>query len=72
MARNVTWCSLGLCDIFITSSRNDIAKYADENTPYASVRSIKEVVAFLEEVSEVTFQWFRDVIFYYALTSKCK
>ena len=49
-----------LCDLFITSSRYDIANYADDNTPYVSGRNIEEVVASLEEVSEVIFQWFRD------------
>ena len=48
-----------LCDLFITMSQYDIANYADDNTPYVSGRNIKEVVAALEEVSEVIFQWFR-------------
>ena len=30
------------------------------NTPYISGRNIEKVVASLEEVSEVIFQWFRD------------
>ena len=49
-----------LCDLFITTSRYDIANYADDNTPYVSGRNIEEVVASLEEVSEVIFQWFGD------------
>ena len=49
-----------LCDLFITMSQYDIANYADDNTPYVSGRNIKEVVASLEEVSEVIFQWFKD------------
>ena len=49
-----------LCDLFITTSRYDIANYADDNTPYVSGRNIEEVGASLEEVSEVIFQWFRD------------
>ena len=49
-----------LCDLFITTSRYDMANYADDNTPYVSGRNIEEVVASLEEVSEVIFQWFRD------------
>ena len=49
-----------LCDLFVTTGRYDIANYADDNTPYVSGRNIKEVVASLEEVSEVIFQWFRD------------
>ena len=49
-----------LCDLFITMSQYDKANYADDNTPYVSGRNIEEVVASLEEVSEVIFQWFRD------------
>ena len=47
-------------DLFITMSQYDIANYADGNTPYVSGRNIEEVVEYLEEVSEVVFQWFRD------------
>ena len=49
-----------LCDLFITTSRYDIANYADDNAPYVSGRNIEEVVASLEEISEVIFQWFGD------------
>ena len=49
-----------LCDLFITMSQHDIANCEDDNTPYISGRNIKEVVASLEEVSEVIFQWFTD------------
>ena len=49
-----------LCDFFITTSRYEIANYADDNTPYGSGRNIEEVVTSLEEVSEAIFQWFRD------------
>ena len=52
--------NVDLCDLFITMSQYDIADYADDNMPYVSGRNIKEVVASLEEVSEVVFQWFRD------------
>ena len=41
-------------------SQYDIANYAEDNTPYVSGRNIEQVVASLEEVSEVIFQWFRD------------
>ena len=49
-----------LCDLFSAMSQYDIVSYADDNTPYVSGRNIEEVVASLEEVSEVVFQWFRD------------
>ena len=45
---------------FITTSHHDIANFADDNTPYVYGRNIEVVVASLEEVSEVIFQWFRD------------
>ena len=47
-----------------------LANYADDNKPYVSGRNIKGVVASLEEVSEVTFQWFRDNQFQ-GTASKC-
>ena len=49
-----------LRDLFITTSRYDIDNYPDDNKPYVSGRNIEKVVASLEEVSEVIFQWFRD------------
>ena len=49
-----------LCDLFITMSEYGIANYADDNTLYVSGRNIEVVVASLEEISEGTFQWFRD------------
>ena len=44
---------------FITTTRCDIVNCAD-NTPYVSRRNIEEIVASLEELSEVIFQWFED------------
>ena len=52
--------SADLCDLFITMNRYDIVNYADDNTPYVSGRNMEEVVASLEELSEVIFQRFRD------------
>ena len=49
-----------LCEIFINTNHYDIANYADDNTPYVYGRNIEEVVAYLEEVSEVIYKWFRD------------
>ena len=59
-----------LCDLFITMNHYVIANYADDNKPYVSGRNIKRVVASLEEVSEVIFQWFRDNQFQ-GTASKC-
>ena len=59
-----------LCDLVVTISQYDIANYADDNTANVSSRSIEEVVASLEEVSEVIFQWFRHNAFQ-GNASKC-
>ena len=39
--------------------------------PYVSGRNIEEVVASLEEVSEIIFQWFRDNQFQGNNVNKC-
>ena len=41
-------------------NHEDIAKYADDNTPYVSRKNIHEVIRFLEESSCVIFKWFSD------------
>ena len=41
-------------------NHEDIANYADDNTPYVSGKNIDEVVRFLEESSGVIFKWFSD------------
>ena len=41
-------------------NHEDIANYADDNTPYVSERNIDDVVRFLEESSSVIFKWFND------------
>ena len=52
--------SADLCGFFITTSHYDIANYADDNSPYVSDRNIEEIVASLEEILTVIFQWFRN------------
>ena len=49
-----------LRDLFITMSQCAIDNYSDDNTPHVSDRNIEEVVASLDKVSEIIFQWFRD------------
>ena len=55
MARNSIWCSTGfytwshffnvnLWDLFIIMKNIDVAKFSDDNTPYASVENIKILV----------------------------
>ena len=39
-------------------NHEDIANYADDNTPYVSGKNIDEVVRFLEESLLVIFKWF--------------
>ena len=52
--------NIDLCDLFLTMNNEDIANYADDNTPYVSGKNIDEVVRFLEESSRVTFKSFSD------------
>ena len=51
-------------------NHEDIANYADDNTPYVSGKNIDEVVKFLEKSSRVIFKWFSDNQFQ-ANASKC-
>ena len=62
--------NIDLCDLFLTMNNEDIANYADDNTPYVSGKNIDEVVRFLEESSRVIFKWFSDNQFQ-ASASKC-
>ena len=48
----------------------DVANYADGNTPYVSGKDIDEVVRFLEASSRAIFKWFGDNLLQ-ANTSKC-
>ena len=51
--------TVDLCNIFLILNQYDIANYAHVNALCVSGRSIEEVVASLENVSETIFQWFR-------------
>ena len=62
--------NIDLCDLFFVMNHEDIANYADDNTPYVSGKNIDEVVRFLEEPSRVIFKWFSDNQFQ-ANASKC-
>ena len=62
--------NIDLCDLFFIMNHEDIANYADDNTPYVSGKNIDEVVRFLEEPSRVIFKWFSDNQFQ-ANASKC-
>ena len=52
--------NIDLCDLFFVMNYEDIANYADDNTPYVSGKNIDEVVKFLEKSSRVIFKWFSD------------
>ena len=62
--------NVDLCDLFLIMNHENIANYADDNTPYVSRKTIDEVVGFLEESSCVIFKWFKDDQFQ-ANSSKC-
>ena len=47
--------NIDLCDLFFVMNHEDIANYADDNTPYVSGKNIDEVVKFLEKSSRVIF-----------------
>ena len=48
--------NIDLCDLFLIMNHEDIAHYADDNTPYFSGKNIDKVVRFLEESSHVIFK----------------
>ena len=52
--------NIDLCDLFFIMNHEDIASYANDNTPYVSGKNIDEVVRFLEDSSRVIFKWFSD------------
>ena len=41
-------------------NHEDIANYADQNTPFVSGKNIDKVLSFLEESLRVIFKWFSD------------
>ena len=49
-----------LCDLFLIMENIDIASYADDNTPYTTGNSVKEVIQKLENTAKTLFQWFSD------------
>ena len=38
----------------------DVASYADDNTPFIVENNIDNVIASLEQVSDVLFNWFKN------------
>ena len=52
-----------LADLFLIMDDIDIAKYADDNTPYLTADDIDGVIASLENASGTLFKWFSDNLF---------
>ena len=60
-----TWMEIGLflfniflADLFFIVNKMDIANYADDDTPYATVNDMDSLIASLEETSKSLFAWF--------------
>ena len=49
-----------ICDVFMFLPKDDIADYADDNTPYSTCNGIYKVVPDLEEASGILPKWFID------------
>ena len=49
-----------ICDVFMFLPKDDIADYADDNTPYSTWNRIYNVVPDLEEASGILPKWFID------------
>ena len=49
-----------LIDLFISWSSDDLANYADDNTPYAISYSNEEVISQLEAYARILFEWLRN------------
>ena len=49
-----------LADLFFVVKDIDIAIYADDNTPFTVENNIDNVIASLEQVSDVLFNWFKN------------
>ena len=45
-------CNVFLADLFLILNNMDIANYADDNTPYATVNDINSLIVSLEEASK--------------------
>ena len=49
-----------LCDLFMFITDFDIASYADDNTPYATEKDLKDVFSNLEKSSDILLKWFKE------------
>ena len=46
-----------LSDLFLFTGNSEIANYADDNSPYAGKKDMKEVTSQLEEDSKTLLNW---------------
>ena len=51
---------LGPLLLFFIHSDIDIAKFADDNTPYLSAKNVEDVIESLEGASVSLFKWFEN------------
>ena len=49
-----------MADLFFVVKDIDIASYADDSTPFLVENNIDNVIAFLEQVSDALFDWFKN------------
>ena len=49
-----------ICDMFYFLEDFDIAKYADDSTPYNADKNVESVFNNLEYLSSVLFKWLND------------
>ena len=49
-----------LADLFLVLKVVDIAKFADDNTPFTSANNIDDLIDSLEKASSSLFKWFKD------------
>ena len=49
-----------LADLFLIYSDNDVAHFADDNTPYLSAKNVDDVIESLERASASLFRYFEN------------
>ena len=49
-----------ICDLFMFMPNQNIANYADDNTPYSAKANMNEVILDLQHSGEVSFSWLKN------------
>ena len=52
--------NISLADLFLICSHVDIAKFADDNTPYPSAKNVEDNIRSLDRASVSMFRWFEN------------